>query len=105
VVAASPAVGQPVTAQAASQTVTVTAVDFRFRLSSTSVRTGTVVFRLENKGKLNHDFKINGVKTPAIRPGKSATLRVTFRRSGSYYYLCTVPGHAALGMKGHLRVT
>jgi uncharacterized cupredoxin-like copper-binding protein len=105
VVAGSPAVGQTVRAHAASTTVTVVAVEFRFRLSTSTVRTGTVIFKVENKGKLKHDFKINGVKTPLISPGKTATLRVTFKKPGSYYYLCTVPGHAAAGMKGHLRVT
>jgi uncharacterized cupredoxin-like copper-binding protein len=29
---------------------------------------------------------------------------VTFSKAGTYPYLCTVPGHAAAGMKGVLRV-
>jgi len=29
---------------------------------------------------------------------------VTISKAGSYPYLCTVPGHAAAGMKGVLRV-
>ena len=35
-----------------------------------------------------------------IQPGKSAKLTVDFGKQGSYPYLCTVPGHAAAGMKG-----
>jgi uncharacterized cupredoxin-like copper-binding protein len=105
VVAGAPAVGQVPKAHAASTTVTVIAVEFKFRLSKSTVRTGTVVFKVENKGKLEHDFKINGKKTPLIKPGHSATLTVTFKKPGSYYYLCTVPGHAAAGMRGHLKVT
>jgi uncharacterized cupredoxin-like copper-binding protein len=31
-------------------------------------------------------------------------LRVVFRKAGRYRYLCTVPGHAAAGLKGVLRV-
>jgi uncharacterized cupredoxin-like copper-binding protein len=104
-IASGAAVAQTPRAQAASETVTVIATEFHFRLSVSSVRTGTVVFRVENKGKLHHDFKINGKKTPLIAPGKSATLTVRFTKAGSYYYYCTVPGHAAAGMKGHLRVT
>jgi uncharacterized cupredoxin-like copper-binding protein len=30
---------------------------------------------------------------------------VTFLRSGTYEYLCTVPGHAAGGMKGLIKVS
>jgi len=47
-----------------------------------------------------HNFKIDGKKTPLLQPGKSAALVVTFKKPGKYSYLCTVPGHAAAGMKG-----
>lgn len=104
-IASGAAVAQTPRAQAASQTVTVIATEFHFKLSVKSVKTGTVVFRVENHGKLHHDFKINGVKTRLIAPGKSATLKVTFKKRGSYHYLCTVPGHAAAGMQGNLKVT
>jgi uncharacterized cupredoxin-like copper-binding protein len=52
-----------------------------------------------NKGKVPHDFKIKGKKTALLSPGKSATLKVVFPK-GKFPYLCTVPGHAAAGMKG-----
>ncbi len=51
-----------------------------------------------------HDFKIAGKKTPLIKPGKSATLKVTLKKHKKYAYLCTVPGHAAAGMKGTFTV-
>jgi uncharacterized cupredoxin-like copper-binding protein len=82
----------------------VVAVEFRFRLSKKSAHPGTVVFRVVNHGKVAHDFRIAGRKTPIIKPGKSAVLRVVFRKAGRYPYLCTVPGHAAAGMKGVLKV-
>jgi uncharacterized cupredoxin-like copper-binding protein len=85
-------------------TVRVTATEFRFKLSRTTVPVGVVVFQVVNRGKIAHDFKIAGKKTPLIRPGKSATLRVVFHKKGRYAYLCTVPGHAAAGMKGDLSV-
>ena len=84
--------------------VAVVAVEFRFRLSKKSVHRGTVVFRVVNHGKVAHDFRIAGRKTPTIKPGKSAVLRVVFRKAGRYAYLCTIPGHAAAGMKGVLKV-
>jgi uncharacterized cupredoxin-like copper-binding protein len=93
----------------ATSTVTVSAGSpspFSFTLSTKSVKHGSVTFVVKNTGKgLQHDFKINGKKTPLISPGKSATLTVTFAKAGSYPYQCTVPGHAAAGMKGTLKVT
>jgi plastocyanin len=89
----------------AGTTVTVVGTEFHFALSAKSVAHGTVTFKFENKGALGHDFSINGKKTPVINAGKTATLTVTFAKAGSYPYLCTVPGHAAGGMKGTLKVT
>jgi uncharacterized cupredoxin-like copper-binding protein len=95
----------PAVASAASS-VTVTAgkpSEFRFTLSSKSVKAGKVTFKVTNKGKISHDFKIGGKTTPLLKAGKSATLTVTLKK-GSAAYLCTVPGHAAAGMKGTLKV-
>jgi uncharacterized cupredoxin-like copper-binding protein len=96
---AAPALGARSNASVAA--VTVTATEFKFKLSKLSVPHGTVVFTVANKGKIPHDFKINGKKTALIKPGKTAKLTVTFK-AGKFKYLCTVPGHAALGMKGTL---
>jgi uncharacterized cupredoxin-like copper-binding protein len=85
-------------------TITVTAKEFKFVLSAKTVAHGTVTFKVVNKGKLQHDFKIGGKKTALINPGKSATLKVTLGK-GSKAYSCTVAGHAAAGMKGTLKVT
>ena len=87
----------------ATATIKVTATEFKFTLSPTTVKAGTVTFTVTNKGKLGHDFKIDGKKTSIIAPGKSAKLTVTLK-AGKYPYLCTVPGHAAAGMKGTLVV-
>jgi len=89
---------------ATSTTVKVKATDFHFALSTKTAHHGIVIFKLTNKGHTKHDFKIAGKKTPLIGPGKSATLKVTLKK-GSYKYLCTVPGHAALGMKGTFKAT
>ncbi|MGZ8694079.1 MAG: cupredoxin domain-containing protein [Gaiellaceae bacterium] len=82
-------------------TITVTMTDFKFKLSRLSVPTGTtVLFKVVNKGKVNHDFKIAGKKTKNIKAGKSLTLTVKFAKKGRFAFLCTLPGHALLGMKG-----
>ena len=75
--------------------------EFFFKLSTKSAaRPGKVTFVFKNTGHVLHDFKINGKQTPLIQPGKTAKLVVTFKKKGKYTYLCTVPGHAAAGMKG-----
>jgi plastocyanin len=92
-------------ARSGSAQITVVMKEFRFIVSTRSVRTGAVVFRLVNRGHVAHDFKIAGKKSALIAPGKGSLLRVVFRRAGRYPYVCTVPGHAAAGMKGVLKVT
>jgi uncharacterized cupredoxin-like copper-binding protein len=98
----APGAGSAFAAQAAPKatTVNVAASEFKFVLSKTSAPKGVVTFVVTNKGKIPHDFKINGKKTPMLAAGKKATLKVTFSKAGKFPYLCTVPGHAASGMKG-----
>jgi uncharacterized cupredoxin-like copper-binding protein len=101
-------------------TVNVTAgkpSEFRFVLSKKVFPHGTVTFRMKNGGAIPHDLKIcasprgglanscSGKGTKLISPGQSTTLTYTFKVKGTYEYLCTVPGHAAAGMKGDVRVT
>jgi uncharacterized cupredoxin-like copper-binding protein len=102
VLAASGAVG-PGSSHAVSR-VTVAASEFKFVLSKRSIPIGTVVFTVVNKGKTRHNFKIARKTTPNLLPGEKATLTVKFSKTGSYGYLCTIPGHAAAGMKGFLAV-
>jgi uncharacterized cupredoxin-like copper-binding protein len=79
----------------------VGAKEYSFKLSSKSTpRPGRVTFVVRNNGTILHDFNINGKTTPLIAPGKKKTLVVRFKRKGKYRYICTVPGHAELGMKG-----
>jgi uncharacterized cupredoxin-like copper-binding protein len=95
-------------AKPAAQTVTtikVTAKDFKFTLSKKSARHGKIRFKVVNKGPSKHDFKIAGKKTKLLGKGKSATLTVTLKKGKKYRYICTVPGHAQLGMKGTFRST
>jgi uncharacterized cupredoxin-like copper-binding protein len=88
----------------ASASVGVTGKEFKFALTTKTARHGKVTFKFTNKGKLKHDFKIAGKKTPLLRPGKSASITVTLKR-GKYTYICTVPGHASAGMKGTFKAS
>jgi len=86
-------------------TITVVAREWSFRLSRRTVPAGTtVVFKVVNRGKIGHNFVIAGKKTRILPPGKSATLIVRFTRKTRFVYVCSVPGHAKLGMKGTFAV-
>jgi len=90
---------------ATATTIQVKGGEFFFRLSTKSVaKPGKVTFVFKNIGHVGHDFKINRRVTPVIGPGKTAKLVVSFSKKGKYAYLCTVPGHAAAGMKGVVTV-
>jgi uncharacterized cupredoxin-like copper-binding protein len=96
----------PATAKPQATTVTVTEgkpAEFAIKLSTKTVKAGSVTFKVTNSGNLPHDFKIGGKKTALLSPGKSATLTVTLK-AGKAAYDCTVSGHAAAGMKGTLTV-
>ena len=90
---------RPLNAQAT--TVRVSGGEFFFKLTTkTLAKPGAVTFVFKNIGHVAHDFRINGKQTPLIGPQKTAKIVVTFKKKGKYAYLCTVPGHAAAGMKG-----
>jgi plastocyanin len=88
------------------QRVTVKMSEYRFRLSTNTVHTGTVVFTIVNKGEIPHDFSIQKLArvSPLVQSGGKTTMRVTFKKAGTYYYLCTVGAHVQYGMFGNLRV-
>jgi uncharacterized cupredoxin-like copper-binding protein len=85
--------------------IKVTAKEYKFILSKKSARHGKVTFKVVNKGKIAHDFKIMGKKTKTLRPNKSATLTVTLKKGKKYPYICTIDSHAQFGMKGTFRAT
>jgi plastocyanin len=106
-IAASSVFAAPKATKAAI-TVNVTAVDFKFKLSRLSVPKGSVVtFKVVNKGNTAHDFDFaSGVKggTPYLAKGKTAKFKITFRKAGSFRFVCTVPRHVQLGMAGFFKV-
>jgi plastocyanin len=106
---AAAATFSPLRAQATRATVTrvnVKMIEYRFILSVRKVQSGTVVFTMVNKGQLPHTFAIQRLQrvSPLIQPGRRALMRVTFRKPGKYYYLCTVGAHVQYGMYGTLTV-
>ena len=59
---------------------------------------------VRNRGTTTHDFVVKGRRTRTLRPGQSQAITVKFPRKGTYRFLCSVEGHARLGMKGALGV-
>ncbi len=88
--------------------ITVEAQEFSFSLSASEAKAGEIIFVVQNNGTMVHDFSIrgNGVEetTSKIEPGESATLTVELE-PGTYTYICTIPGHEQLGMRGTFTVT
>jgi uncharacterized cupredoxin-like copper-binding protein len=100
-----PAGSAKTTSSHATVKITVVAKEWSFKLSRRSVPVGTtVVFKVVNGGKIGHNFKIAGKTTRILAPGKSQLLTVKFTKKGTFTYLCSVTGHARLGMQGKFAV-
>ena len=86
-------------------TVRVDARDFSFALSRKSVPVGsTVRFVVRNRGAQPHDFLVKKKRTRLLRPGQTQTITVAFPKMGRFAFLCTISGHARLGMRGQFGV-
>jgi len=94
-------------ASARTVTVRVDARDFAFTLSRRSVPAGsTVRFVVRNRGTVPHDFVVASKKrTRDLRPGQRQTITAAFPRKGTFRFLCSVSGHARLGMTGAFGVS
>ena len=89
-------------------TVNVVAEEFKFTLDSSQLDAGVNTFVVKNNGSMPHDFEISGngikQKTEKINPGQLTELTVELE-PGTYTYICTIPGHEELGMKGTFTVS
>jgi plastocyanin len=80
----------------------------KYDTTTLNAKAGQDTFEFTNDAPLSHDFTIetsSGQRvagTPIFTGGtKSVTANL---KPGTYTFLCTVPGHAAAGMKGTLTV-
>jgi uncharacterized cupredoxin-like copper-binding protein len=105
VIAVAPFAAAHPAAKQKTTTIKVVAKEFKFILSKKKAPAGTVIFKVVNKGKINHDFKIAGKKTPSLKPGKTAKLKVKLKKGKKYPFKCTIDSHAQFGMKGVFKVT
>jgi uncharacterized cupredoxin-like copper-binding protein len=88
--------------------------ELAFQVSQNSkLPVGTYTFKVTNKGVGFHTFKFcttpvkndskntcTGKVTKTLHPGDTASFTVKITKTGKYEYLCSIPGHAAGGMKG-----
>lgn len=106
VIAVAPFASAHTAAKQKTTTIKVIAKEYKFILSKKSAPAGKVIFKIVNKGKVAHDFKIAGKKTPNIKAGKSAKpLTVTLKKGKKYPFKCTIDSHALFGMKGTFKAT
>lgn len=95
------------TTSMAMQEITVTGSEFAFTPSTITVKKGqSVKITFKNTGAYPHNFTLAdlNVQTKTIQPGEQDTITFTPVKTGSFAYICTVPGHADKGMKGTLIV-
>ena len=95
---ASLAAAAPAALGTSSARYNVTATDFKFTIVPVQLKAGRQTFTVVNRGEATHDFKIGTKKTRILNPGERQTITVVLKK-GRYVVLCTVPGHAQLGMK------
>ena len=87
----------------------VSAKEFSFSLSRTTLRRGPAVIELDNFGEDVHDLRlrrVGGARTygvPVTKPGKRAELDVRLR-AGRYRLWCSLADHRARGMYATFRV-
>jgi FtsP/CotA-like multicopper oxidase with cupredoxin domain len=86
--------------------LSIVATDLRFDKKELQVAgPGEVKVRLENRGLIEHDFSLEGVRGKVYaRPGATAEGTFKLDRPGNYTFYCSIPGHREAGMAGTLVV-
>lgn len=92
-------------------TVEITLDDYMLMPHELKAPAGKVKIHVLNKGETPHNFTIKKLKgegalehSPDLKKGESVDLTVTLEK-GTYDTLCSLPGHASLGMTGLLVVS
>lgn len=90
-----------------AQEITVEAGDLWFRPAAIEIPAGsTVNLTVRNTGEVFHDLTITSLDLQLnVEAGDTTTAAVSVDTPGTYEFICSVPGHAAGGMRGELLVT
>jgi uncharacterized cupredoxin-like copper-binding protein len=102
---ASVAIPAPAPAAGVQQVTVTVGSAMQFAPSSLVVRVGQPVeLTLRNGGGIPHDFTLTeGTSRPVkieAQSGQTARGTFTIDTPGTYAFVCSVPGHAAAGMRG-----
>lgn len=109
----SGAIGLTSVADAATKTLKLTANPmgmFMFNTTTLKAKAGKIKIELINPSSsgLPHALTIVGhgvdKRSKTVQPGHTTSLTLTLKK-GTYTFLCPIPGHAAGGMKGTLKIT
>lgn len=87
--------------------ITVSGTEYRFSPGSITVSAGErVKVTFKNTGSILHNFVVKdlGISTKTIGSGQTDTIEFTAPQSGTYTFICSVPGHQVAGMEGSLEV-
>ncbi len=96
-------------ATGAGGTVDLTATDYKFNPSDSTVKSGNVTFTLKNDGQTEHSLEIEDVNGSDqeiegdVSPGQDGTLKVNLP-PGKYEFYCPVDDHKEMGMEGEITV-
>jgi uncharacterized cupredoxin-like copper-binding protein len=91
------------------KTVTIDESEYKLAPSTVTLdKPGTYELKAVNKGSVMHALEVEGSgieqKSDEIGPGDSTTIKVTFKKEGSYEMYCPVDGHRDQGMEGTITV-
>ena len=106
----TPTSAGPISSSAGAQPVTVTVGNsMSFDPATISVTAGRPVeLMLRNNGQMPHDLTLSdGVAQPVkitANGGQTAGGSFTIDKPGNYTFECSMPGHAAAGMRGTITV-
>jgi mono/diheme cytochrome c family protein len=76
-----------------------------YQYKNATAPAGPLTVDSQNKSQTPHDISVQGQATgKEVKGGGTSTIKVNLK-PGKYTFLCTVPGHAAAGMKGTLTIT
>jgi uncharacterized cupredoxin-like copper-binding protein len=90
-------------------TVDLSATEYKFTPSDTTVKSGEVTFNEKNDGHVTHSLEIEDVNGQdkelegSVQPGQSGTLKVNLP-PGKYEFYCPIDSHKQMGMTGEITV-
>ena len=100
--------GRVRTSPGRAQVIDVAGTEFAFEFPDKELAAGTYTFRLENRGKVEHNRVVSGpgvddTATEIIDGGERSDVTVALV-PGKYHVYCSVPGHEDAGMETEITV-